>query len=216
MASGKFVWILGNDDLILSNSLSELERLLEKYGNLDFFFINSYNLKSSEVFKYRQPFETKNLPSDMKKFSLANKDQIVSFDQLIDPKISFDFLLGLYLSIFKRDKWNSGVSYINQKDLNDKRTFSTFQNTCPHITIFANSFFKSKCFIKSDPLSVNLSGEREWVNLYSFIELVRIPEAIDCYFKSGLSFKKYFYCKNYSLRNFIPLLVKTTLKGKKE
>ena len=151
----------------------------------------------------------------MKKFSLANKDQIVSFDQLIDPKISFDFLLGLYLSIFKRDKWNSGVSYINQKDLNDKRTFSTFQNTCPHITIFANSFFKSKCFIKSDPLSVNLSGEREWVNLYSFIELVRIPEAIDCYFKSGLSFKKYFYCKNYSLRNFIPLLVKTTLKGKK-
>ncbi len=215
MASGKFVWILGNDDLILSNSLSELERLLEKYGNLDFFFINSYNLKSSEVFKYRQPFETKNLPSDMKKFSLANKDQIVSFDQLIDPKISFDFLLGLYLSIFKRDKWNSGVSYINQKDLNDKRTFSTFQNTCPHITIFANSFFKSKCFIKSDPLSVNLSGEREWVNLYSFIELVRIPEAIDCYFKSGLSFKKYFYCKNYSLRNFIPLLVKTTLKGKK-
>ena len=36
MASGKFVWILGNDDLILSNSLSELERLLEKYGNLDF------------------------------------------------------------------------------------------------------------------------------------------------------------------------------------
>jgi glycosyltransferase involved in cell wall biosynthesis len=215
MASGKFVWILGNDDLILSNTLSELEMLLEKNNNLDFFFINSFNLKSSEVFKHAQPFKTKNLPNNMKKFSSVNKDKIVTFEQLIDPEISFDFLLGLYLSIFKRDKWNKNLSYINQKNLNDKRTYSTFENTCPHIAIFANNFFDSKCYIKSQPLSVNLSGEREWVDLYSFIELVRIPETLDFYFKSGLSFKKYYYCKNYSLRNFIPLLLKVILKGKK-
>ena len=215
MASGKFVWILGNDDLILANTLSELEMLLEKNSNLDFFFINSFNLKSSEVFKHAQPFKTKNLPNNMKKFSSINKDKIVDFDQLIDPEISFDFLLGLYLSIFKRDKWNKNLSYINQKNLNDKRTYSTFENTCPHIAIFANNFFDSKCYIKSQPLSVNLSGEREWVDLYSFIELVRIPETLDFYFKSGLSFKKYYYCKNYSLRNFIPLLLKVLLKGKK-
>ena len=68
MASGKFVWSLGNDDLILSNTLCELEILLEKNNNLDFFFINSFNLRSSEVFKYEQPFETKNLPNNMKNF----------------------------------------------------------------------------------------------------------------------------------------------------
>ena len=88
----------------------------------------------------------------------------------------------------------NGINGIyDKKKLNDKRIYSTFENTCPHITIFANSFFNSKCYIKSQPLSVNLSGEREWVDLYSFIELVRIPETLDFYFKSGLSFKKYYY-----------------------
>ena len=41
--------------------------------------------------------------------------------------------------------------------------------------------------------SVNLSGRREWSNLYSFIESIRIPEALDYYFKFGLIRKKIFF-----------------------
>ena len=51
-------------------------------------------------------------------------------------------------------------------------------------------------------MSVNLSGEREWGEMYEFIEIVRIPELIDFYRSRGLSFVKYIYYKNYSLRNF--------------
>ena len=44
MASGKFVWILGNDDLILSNSLSELETF-RKIWKLRFFLYQLIQFK---------------------------------------------------------------------------------------------------------------------------------------------------------------------------
>ena len=68
-------------------------------------------------------------------------------------------------------------------------TFSTFENTCPHIKIFSKAFAKSKAFFYADGLSVNLSGQREWSNLYPFVESIRIPEALDHYFKFGLPVK---------------------------
>ena len=215
MASGEYVWILGNDDLVLPKTLEKLDKLFHKFNDVDFFFINSFNLKSSEILKFPQPFDTKNLPNIMKKFSSVKSDKSVSFQELIDPNISFDYLLGIFLSIFKRKMWNESVQSINKTNLNNDKVFSTFENTCPHIIIFGKSFMKSKAFIQSEPLSVNLSGEREWSNLYSFIEAIRIPEILEIYSKFGLSKKRYFYCKNHSLKNFLPSLTKIIFNGKK-
>ena len=137
---------------------------------------------------------------------------------LIEEKIN-SFLANdidlLYLSIFRRNKWNENISIIDKDKLNDNRTYSTFENTCPHIIVFAKSFQKSQAFINPKPLSVNLSGEREWTNLYSFIEAIRIPEAVEVYFKFGLPRVKYFFCKNHSLKNFLPALIKIFLNGPK-
>ena len=73
MAKGEFVWTLGNDDLVLPHSLNKISKLLNKYKKVDYFFINSYNLKLSFLKKYKHPFSTYNLPSKMKKFSQVKK-----------------------------------------------------------------------------------------------------------------------------------------------
>mgnify|MGYP006438761717 CR=1 FL=1 len=215
IATGEFVWILGNDDLLLPNTLSKLENLIKRNKNIDFFFINSFNLNSKIVFDSTQPFNTNNLPKNMKKFSMINKDKIVSFFDLIDPQISFDFLLGIYLSIFRRKNWEENTYLIDQKAIEKKGLWSTFDNTCPHIKIFSRAFSKSKAYLHSEPLSINLSGEREWSDLYTFIESIRIPEILDQFFKEGLSKKKYLICKNFSLRNILPALIKIILNGDK-
>jgi hypothetical protein len=44
--------------------------------------------------------------------------------------------------------------------------------------------------------------------MWSLIEIVRIPEALEQYRKNGLSLYKYYLYKNYSLKNFIPCLLK--------
>ncbi len=215
MARGEFVWVIGNDDLLLPHTLKKLHETIVENKDLDFFFINSYLLESNFVLNFNQPFNTKYLPKKMKKFSNISENKILNFHDLINPKISFDYLLGLYLSVFRRKKWNRNVGVLNKQNLIKPGTFSTFENTCPHIMVFSKAFAKSKAYVCSDCLSVNLSGQREWSNLYPFVESIRIPEALDYYFKFGLPVKKYFYCKNSSLKNFFPALLKILISGNK-
>ena len=56
-------------------------------------------------------------------------------------------------------------------------------------------------------------GEREWVSMYDFVEIVRIPELLDYYRSQGMSFWKYVYCKNYALRNFFNFFTKILING---
>ena len=107
---------------------------------------------------------------------------------------------------------NLGV--LNKKGLTGSATFSTFDNTCPHVKFFQKPLLSQRhTFVLR--LYVNLSGQREWSNLYSFIESIRIPETLDYYLKYGLPIQKYLYCKNYSLKNFLPALLKIIIKGNK-
>ena len=61
MAKGEFIWLVGNDDLLYANALSKLEQLFNQNKDVDLYFINSSNLKSDYVFKYKQPFNSKKI-----------------------------------------------------------------------------------------------------------------------------------------------------------
>ena len=208
MAEGDYVWIIGNDDLLLPNTLQKLFNLLSIHKDVDYFYINSFHLNSKHVFSFEQPFNTKNLPKKMEKFSKKEISEKLDFFKLIKPEISFDFLLGMFLSVFKRKKWVENINVINEKLISDSRLYSNFDNTCPHVKIFSYAFSNSKAYFQAEPLSVNLYGEREWGSLYPFVEIIRTPEVLDLYKKRGLSLFKYLYCKNFALRNFLPNLIK--------
>ena len=59
MASGKFCWLLGNDDLLLPSSLKKISELFKSY-KVNFYYINSFQF-NSRVVKLDHPI-------DMKKF----------------------------------------------------------------------------------------------------------------------------------------------------
>ena len=42
MADGEFVWLIGDDDLLLPYAIEELFELIDKHQNVDFFYINSF------------------------------------------------------------------------------------------------------------------------------------------------------------------------------
>ena len=204
LSSSKYVWVIGDDDLILPDAFRILDELLKK--NYDFYFVNSFNLNKSFTNKFEKPFNTKLLPEKMKKFSEIQMSQELKFFELINPKISFDFLLAIYLSVFKRQKWNQNINEedsLKVKKIKSKDWISSFENTCLHIKIFTKAFKRSKVFINKDPLSVNLSGTRDWSDNYYFLEIVRLPEMLDFYRQNGMNFFNYIKCKNFALRNFI-------------
>ena len=214
IATGEYVWAIGDDDLLIPGSLQKIEKLLNDNRDVDFFYINSYLLDYSYLSKFEKPFNTKNLPNDMEKLSKKKISQKLHFWDLIDYKVSFDFLLGNFLNIFKRKMWLDNVSCLNENLLKDTRVWSNFDNTCAHIKIYANAFKNSQAYFYEDALTVNALGVREWALLYPFIEIVRLPEMLDYYRSKGLSFKKYVLNKNYALRNFSNYFFKILIRGK--
>jgi len=211
MAVGEFVWLIGDDDLLLPNTLDNLKILFEKNRGVDFFYINSFLLDINFILSFPQPFDVVNLPTNMKKFSSFKKSQELNFFELINSKVSFDFLGGMFLSIFNRKMWLENVGVLNNEAIKDTRVFSHFDNTFPHIKIFSVAFANSKAYFNKEPLSVCLSGAREWAPMNPLVSSIRLVEALDEYRKNGLKYFQYIYCKNKALSNFIPHLIKMLL-----
>ncbi len=211
MAKGEFAWLIGDDDLLLPNTLVTLEVLFKNHKTVNFFYINSYLLHTDYVFSFPQPFDISKLPSKMDKFSLHKKSQELNFFELINPKVSFDFLGGMFLSIFKRSMWLDNISVLNNEAIEDPRLFSHFDNTFPHVKIFSAAFSNSKAYFQADPLTVCLSGAREWKKMNPLVSSVRLVEALDEYRKNGLNYFQYINCKNFALSNIIPHLLKMFL-----
>jgi len=207
MAEGEFIWMIGDDDLLMPDAINEVVRLINKYKDVDYFYINSSHLTTEYVLSFPQPFSLLNLPQDMKRFSSRKTSGEMPFMDMINPSVSFDFLGGIFLSVFRRQNWCFSVGVIHQADILDERVFSNFDNTFPHIKVFAKAFSHSKAFFYAKPLSVCLAGAREWTPMYSLIKSVRLVEAVDQYRQNGLPFLRYLRCKNTALNSFIPDMV---------
>jgi len=215
MASGEFIWFLGDDDLLIPTAIEKLTKIISNNRSADFFWVNSFYLNTSYLKKFSIPFHTKYLPNGMKPHSPLKKDRKLMFFDLIDRKISFDFLLGIYVCVFRKKKWDKNLHVIDKKLIKDTKTWANFENTCFFIKIFCEAFGKSKAYFCSKPLSVNLGGVREWGDLYPLVEIVRIPEALDYYRSKGLNFFQYVINKNYAMRNFFNYFTKIIINGKK-
>jgi len=207
MADGEYVWIIGDDDLLMPTALEGLTKIIDQNSDVDLFYINEFDLTAEYVLSCPQPFDTANLPNNMNRKSLWKHDGKMDFFDLISPKISGDFLNGISLSVFRRKGWIENANVLDHDALHDGRVFSNFDNTYPHIKIFAKAFSNSKVYFYSKPLSVCLNGAREWAPMYSYIRSVRLVNGVDEYRKNGLPYLKYLKYRNRALRAFIPDMI---------
>jgi glycosyltransferase involved in cell wall biosynthesis len=207
MARGEFVWLLGDDDLLMPYALEKLNILIGSHPRVDFFYVNAYFLTAEFVQSFPQPFNTVNLPKKLKPFSSWSNSGEMEFMDLVDPKISFDFLGGMYLSVFRRENWKQNVGVLDDSAVKDRRIFSHFDNTFPQLKIFSRAFANSRAYFNAEPLSVCLSGVREWAPMSHLVQSVRLVEALEEYRKNGLPFIRYILCKNFALSRFMPALV---------
>lgn len=212
MADGDFAWLLGDDDLLMPDCLERLGRIFKEHPSVDFFFVNAYHLTTEYVHSFPQPFDTKNLPSDMTLFSKMGRSGEMPFLDLIDPSVSFDFLGGMFLSVFRRQLWVDCQGVLNPEAILDSRTFSHFDNTFPHVKIFARAFSGRKAYYNAKPFSVCLTGAREWAPMFPLVRSVRLVEALEEYRKNGLSIINYLKCRNFALGSFVPDAIRMLLK----
>jgi glycosyltransferase involved in cell wall biosynthesis len=214
MAQGEFVWLIGDDDLLLPSSLVTILGLLNSQQGIDYFFVNSYCLSTDYVLAKGSSFSTFSLPENMPTFAPMGINGRMPFFRMIDPDVSFDFLGAMFLSIFRRKLWDANAATLDSDAVIDEREFSHFDNTFPHVRVFAAAFYQSNAYRCDTPLSVNLAGAREWSSKSPLINIVRLPEALNLYRSYGLPFWSYVKCKHYALRTFIPDVVRMLVYNK--
>ena len=214
ISTSEFCWVVGDDDMLLSNAIEQVLELIKKYQNADYFYVNSYHFNSQLLKNYKYPISTDDLPKNLTKFSNFPKSFYGNFIKFINPDISFDFLGGLYLPVFRKKKWSENLNKIDENNINNNLLFSNLDNTYPHIKIFAYAFKNSEAYFYSIPLTVNLYGVREWTSLYPIVRSIRSVDALEVYFKNGLSRKNYLKYKNYALQYFLPDMIKLILNLK--
>ena len=122
--------------------------------------------------------------------------------------------LGFALNLLKVSSIAKGdfIWFLGDDDLLVPKAIEKLTN---NIKVFCAAFINSKAYVCSRPLSISLHGVREWGGLYEFVEIVRIPEALDYYRSIGLSYFKYLRIKNYALRNFFNYFAKIIINGEK-
>lgn len=200
LAKGEFIWIVGDDDILRKDSVYRLKKMIESKRNIDFFYVNAFSAKSEDL--KNKDIKKKKL----NKFGNINEDKVVDFLDLINPNLSFDFLGGIFLSVFKRSLWMSNVNKISKKKLLGQK-FSSLETTFPHVVIFSHSFINSKAFICSNPLIYCSNDARNWLELYPLIKNFRLIEILFLFKKKGLSNFLFHTYINKTLNNFIPDLI---------
>ena len=212
MADGIFTWMIGDDDLLVPDSINKVLNLIKINSRVDFFYINSFNLDAEFVFSYKQPFNIKNIPNKMSRFSNFKSEGELLFFDLINPKVSFDFVGAMFLVVFRKELWIKNENALDIEAVESKMDFSHYDNTFPHVKIFSVAFCKSYAYFYPEPLTINLSGIREWSPMSPLINIVRLVESLDEYKKNGLPIYQYIKCKNFAFRTFIPDFLRLILR----
>ncbi len=208
MAEGDFVWLVGDDDLLVPDAITRLSILIKEHPSVDFFYVNAYHLSTEFVLSRPQPFDTAMLPMGMAPFSRRQTNGELPFLDLISPSVSFDFLGGMFLSVFRRKNWLDNKQTLDSNALNDERTFSHFDNTFPHVKIFSRAYADSRAYFNAMPLIVCLTGAREWAPMYPLVRSFRLIEALDEYRRAGLPWFRYLRCRNFAVAHFLPDLLR--------
>ena len=206
MAKGEFCWLVGDDDLFLHDTVTRCVQLIETNPEIDHIYGNAYHLDTDYVAGFPAPFDIGNLPPDMEKFSKFPKEGKLPFLKLVNPDVSFDFLGGMFLSIFRKANWDASRNALSETAIQDQELFSHFDNTFPHVKVFAYGLSSSQSYFSTLPLLVCLTGAREWAPLYQMIKAVRLVEATLVYRKCGLDFWSYYKCRNATLASYWPCL----------
>jgi glycosyltransferase involved in cell wall biosynthesis len=212
MAEGDFAWLVGDDDLIVPTGITQLSRLIDEHPCVDFFYVNAFHLTTEYVLSCSQPFDTRALPKSMRRFAARQESGELPFLALISPAVSFDFLGGMFLSVFRRKSWIEHAAVLDPAAVFDTRTFSHFDNTFPHLRIFSHAFAQSQAYFNANPLIVCLTGAREWAPKYPLVRSVRLVEALQIYRSVGLPLLTYLRCRNFALAHFLPDVLRMLLR----
>lgn len=181
-AKGKYVWLVGDDDIVAPRACSEISRLVQSQPEVAGIFVNAWNdfyATYSEMGydRYWATIGHRGVP----KFCENSLEKVNTYIELCDPDLSFDLMGGMFLLVFDKTGFDKLEVKFRNLISNNSEIFPDLFNTFPHTCIW-NELLKDSPVVHSNfPLIASMQGEREWSAYYLMIRSIRIPELLILY-----------------------------------
>ena len=206
LAKGDFIWLVGDDDYLLPDALDRLYIIMNDPANQDIKFFYNNALKAANLDE--EVTKGSNFDSTgLKEILHRRENKKIEFLELIDYKISWDFLGGMFMSIFEAKSWRASLDMIDHEQLLKPGTFSSLENTFIHLKIFPYAFSGCQAFINYNPLIIATSDARDWSAYWYLVHLRWLIAALEEYRKNGLGLIQYIRNKNKILEKFFPYFI---------
>jgi glycosyltransferase involved in cell wall biosynthesis len=181
-AAGKFCWVIGDDDMLRPGALRKLIDVIEKYPDLDYFYVNysidEYGRRDGRVV-------------DPSEFLTWNRTGNENLDERVVPdwttllREDFSCLTPIYASVFRRAVWLRGAATLRlATEFDETSSFSSIDESFPQSVIFARTMIGKPAWASGYPWVICCSIE-SWLDYVPLIVLLRFHELFDEYARLG-------------------------------
>ncbi len=196
--TGRYCWVLGDDDFLYPNAIKEIINVLIKHQDLSFINLK-FDFKSIETLSLES--ESNCLKNDIQSIQITGR--IMTFNQLISSEGVPGNLMFTFISsvIFKMDIMKT----VDKSEI-EKESWSSFYNCFPHSYFYAKIMKDKMAYVFDYPLITAVVHDKEWNSKIWSLYLKFIPELHIHYSKNGFSKKDLRNQKELIIRAGIPYL----------
>ena len=182
MAAGKFCWIIGDDDMLRPGALRKLIGAIEKYPDIDYFYVNysidDYSRRDGRIVDPAEFIAWTRTGNE-------NLDERIVNDWTALLGEDFSCLTPIYASVFRRTVWLRGAATLRlATEFRETSSFSTIDESFPQSVIFARTMIGKRAWASGYPWVIVCSTE-SWGDYLPLLVLRRFHELFDEYARLG-------------------------------
>jgi glycosyltransferase involved in cell wall biosynthesis len=215
LASGEFAWVLGDDDIVRTDGVERVLRVLKAHPDIDYVYVNLTSKTAAERNSFHRPVNGDDFPEllPVKAKDLTDR-RVECWNELIDPDVDDVFLGSLMVSVVRLSRFRTYRPEIGP----GSETWASLEHAYVLPTVLAHTMPGRKAYYIGHPCVISFQGEQEWLNYYAIIVLVRLQELLDRYRRNGVESWRVEKCRRFLLsfseRSFYELMMNPEHPGR--
>lgn len=196
--TGRYCWVLGDDDFLYPNAIKEIISVLKKHQDLSFINLK-FDFKSLENLSLQS--DSDSLKKNIQSVPITGR--LLTFNQLISSEGVPGNLMFTFISsvIFK----SSLMKSLDKSEI-EKESWSSFYNCFPHSYFYAKIMKDRSAYVFDYPLITAVVHDKVWNSIIWTLYLKFIPELHRHYSINGFSKKDLRNQKKLIIKAGIPYL----------
>ncbi|MHB0913507.1 MAG: glycosyltransferase family 2 protein [Armatimonadota bacterium] len=198
-ATGEYVWLVGDDDIIREDGLARLMSVLENHPEVDYVYVNTTILPASEYEAFDRVVCGNDFSRLLPTFGGDLSERLLDkWDELIDPAVDSTFQTAIMCSVFRRHLW---LNVADQIDFGQPFCTS-LASVYSHAQILAKSMVGRKAYYLGYPCLIAFGGSyQSWRGYIPVLLTVWFHELFDAYEQYGVEKWRVEKCRRELLRN---------------